>query len=673
MNPLLDCHALPHFDRIDPADIEPALDRVLADHEAVVRHIVGSRPQRFDLAWMPLERADVAISAVWSVVSHLCGVADTPELRAAYAAGQARLIAHNSKVMQNEALYAVLADLRAADGFRHLADADRAVVDRALRDFRLAGVALPPADRARYAEIRLELSALSTAFGNAVLDATDAWFEHVEDEAMLAGIPAADRAMFAQEAHKRGLTGWVVTLHQPSVSAVLGFADSRALRERVYTASGTRASDQGPQAGRFDNSQRMSHILQLRAEAARLLGFADAAEWSLATKMAANPAQVLTFLRDLGDKARTAAQRDLDSLRAFAEQALGLESLEPWDIGIVAERLRQARYSVDEQEVRAYFPVDRVLAGWRMLLERLFGIHLVARPDIAVYHPDICYYDVLDEGGTVFAGVYLDLHARQGKRGGAWMAQARPRISDGAVQRGPVAYLVCNFAPLMEGSPCLLSHKDVQTLLHETGHCLHHLFTRVDRPDIAGTNGFEWDAIELPSQLMEDFAWDRDILTGMSGHHQTGETLPGALFDKLLAARHFLSGMALVRQIEFAQFDLLLHAGEPDDDPMRVIETVRKEVAVVRPPHWHRFPHAFTHIFSGGYVAGYYGYLWGEILAADGFQQFAEAGLLDRDTATLFREEVLSRGASRPAAVSFRAFRGRDADPQALMRRHGLA
>ncbi|WP_243445607.1 M3 family metallopeptidase [Sphingosinicella microcystinivorans] len=672
MNALLNTLDLPHFGDIRPDQIEPALDKVIADHQMVVRTLVETKPRSFAEAWMPLERADTAIAGVWSAVSHLHGVADTPELRAAFVAGQARLVENHLQVMQNEGLYDVLVALTTTREFAALPEADRAAVEHMLRDFRLSGVTLDAEARARFAAISVELSTLTTAFGNAVLDATDGWFEHVEDAALLAGISDADKAMFAGAASARGLHGWVVTLQMPSVNAILTFAEDRGLRERVYTASGTRASDQGPLAGRFDNSERIASILALRREAATLLGFTDPAAWSLATKMASSAQEVLAFLRDLGRRAKPAAEREFAALTAYAAEHLGIDDLQPWDVAFVSERLRKARYAVDEQEVRAYFPVERVIAGWQQLLDRLFGIRLVARADVAVYHPDACYYDVTDETGEVFAGVYVDLHSRSGKRSGAWMAQARPRLNDGNVRRVPVAYLVCNFSPRTDSNPSLLSHREVVTFLHETGHCLHHLFTRVDRPGIAGTNGFEWDAIELPSQLMEDFAWDRQVLQDMSGHYRTGVPLPDALFDNLLAARQFLSGMFIVRQVEFALFDLLLHLGTMGTDPIEVAEAVRDEVAVVRPPAWHRFPHAFTHIFGGGYASGYYSYLWAEVLAADGFQRFAEAGLIDRWAATKLRDEVLSRGASRPAADSFRAFRGRDADPQAMLIRHGL-
>jgi oligopeptidase A len=670
---LLDPLALPRFPDITPAAILPALNVAIAHNRSVVTMLTETRPTAFADAWLPYERAGNAIDALWSAVSHLHGVADTPELRAVYAEGLKRLTENSMEVGQNRDLYEVFVALSVSPDFATLNDADRVAVEHAIRGFTLSGVALEEAQRDRFKTILIELSDLSTQFGSAVLDATDAWSELITDEDMLAGVSDADKAMLRDAAAALGEVGWRVTLQQPSVNAILTFAEDRDLRARVYRASATRASDQGPNAGEFDNSARIARTLELRHEAAHLLGFPDPVAWSLATKMAPNAGEVLAFLRDLARRAKPAAQADLAAMKAFAAEELDIHDFQPWDGPFVANRLRQARYAVDEQAVRAYFPVERVMEGWQTLLSRLFGLTLVERDDVALWHPDGRYFDVADADGTVFSGLYLDLHARSGKRGGAWMDQARPRLADGNAVRVPVAYLVCNFAPKGEGSPSLLSHNDVSTLLHETGHCLHLLFTRVNRPSVAGTSGFEWDAIELPSQLMEDFAWDRQVLTDMSGHHETGDRLPAALFDKMVAARCFQSGMFIVRQVELAMFDLLLHLGTMGSDPIEVIEAVRDEVAVIRPPEWHRFPHAFSHIFSGGYAAGYYGYLWAELLAADGFATFAEAGLVDRATGDRFREEVLSRGATRPAADSFRAFRGRDADPAAMLARHGLA
>lgn len=672
-NPLLDTRALPRFAEITADHIAPALDVALARHAATIEALVRDKPLTFAEAWLPLERAEAELSAIWAAVSHLHAVADSPELRAAYQEGEQRLVTNSIIVGQNRDLYEVFEALAATPEFAALPDADRVAVEHALRDFRLSGVALEEAARERFKAVSVELATLSNEFGSAVLDATDAWEELITDEADLAGLSDTDKAMFAAAAQAKGQTGWRVTLQAPSVNAILTFAENRDLRARVYQAYGTRASDQGPHAGQFDNSQRIARILELRHEAAQLLGFADPVQWSLATKMASDGGAVLAFLRDLAARAKPAAQRDLDELKAFAAEKLGIADLQPWDVGYASNRLRQALYAVDEAEIRGYFPVEKVMQGWQMLLERLFGIRLEPREGASLYHADARFYDVVDESGKAIAGLYLDLFARPGKRGGAWMGEARPRRHDGDHVQLPVAYMVCNFAPATADSPSLLSHSDVGTLLHETGHCLHLLLTEVNRPNIAGTTGFEWDAVELPSQLMEDFAWDRQVLTAMSGHYKTGEPLPQDLFDRLLRARHFQAGLFMVRQIEFGLFDMLLHLGTMGSDPIEVIEAARDEVAVLRPPAWHRFPHAFAHIFAGGYASGYYSYLWAELLAADGFMAFAEAGLLDRATGDRFRAEVLAKGATRPAAESFRAFRGRDPDPRAMLVRHGLA
>jgi oligopeptidase A len=671
-NPLLDTVSLPRFAEISPSHIAPAIDFALAQYDDTVAKLIDDQPTSFETVWLPYERTDTALNTIWSAVSHLNGVADTPALRAAYVEGERRLVEHSVKVGQNRDLYDIFVKLSKSREFATLPDADRAAVEYAIREFTLAGVALEPKQREQFKAISVELCELSTQFGNAVLDATDAWSELVTDEIALTGVSDTDKAMFADAAKANGQDGWLVTLQQPSVNAILTFAENRDLRARVYRAFVTRASDEGPNAGQFDNTARITRILELRRQTASLLGFADPVEWSLTTKMAPNAGDVMKFLYDLADRAKPAATRDLAMLKTFAAGECGITDFEPWDTGFVANRLLQLRYAVNEQEVRRYFPVDRVISGWQTLMQRLFGITLVERNDMSLYHPAVRYFDVIGEDGASFAGLYVDLHARPGKRGGAWMDQARPRLADGNIKQVPVAYLVCNFAPGGDDTPSLLSHNDVTTLLHETGHCIHLLFTQVDRPSIAGTQGFEWDAIELPSQLMEDFAWDVEILTDMSGHFATGEPLPSDLFDRLVKARHFQAGMIMMRHFEFALFDLILHLGTRGSDPLVVLESVRNQVAVIRPPVWNRFPNSFSHIFAGGYASGYYSYLWAELLAADGFMAFAEAGTVDRATGDRFRQEVLARGATRPAADSFRAFRGRDADPEAMLIRHGL-
>jgi oligopeptidase A len=672
LNPLLDTAGLPRFDEIAPDQIAPAIADLVARHDAVVADLVATRPTAFADMWLPLERIDAEMGAVWSAVSHLHAVADTPDLRAAHAAAQAVLVEHGMRVGQNQDLYALHRDLVESAGFADLEPADRVAVQRALRGFTLSGVGLAEGERLRFGANAVELSAVGNAFSSAVLDATEAWSEHVTDAGDLAGVSEQAMEMFAAAARAKGLDGWLVTLQQPSVMAVMAFAENRDLRARVYRANGTRASDQGPNAGEFDNGARIARLLELRTENARLLGFHSHVERSLFTKMADSGDEILAFLRELAARARPFAEAEIAEVREFA-RALGIEELQPWDVAFVSDRLRQARHSIDEQEVRAYFPVARVVAGWTDLLRDLFGIVLAPRADVPTWHGDAVYYDVADADGAVFAGMYLDLHARTGKRGGAWVAPARSLMEADGVRTLPVAHLTCNFAPKDADGVALLSHDDVVTLLHETGHALHHVFGLIERPIIGGISGYEWDAVELPSQLMEDFAWDARVLTGMSGHHETGETLPADLFQRMLGAREFQSGLFLLRQIEFAMTDIILHSGVMGSDPMVVQNAVRDEIAVVRPPEWHRMPHSFGHIFSGGYAAGYYSYLWAELLAADAFGRFVENGVVDRATGDRLRREVLSRGASRPAIESFRAFMGRDPDPAALLRRHGLA
>ncbi len=670
---LLDAYTLPRFSHLVPEAILPALDAALDEYSRCVEQLVAEKPTTFETLWKPLERAQVKVDALWSAVSQLNAVRSDEALRVAYDAGQARLVETGSAIGQNRPLFDLLQTLSETADFAARPPADRAAVLHMIRGCKLSGVGLEAGPRARYAEIELELSGLSTEFDNAVKDATDNWCELVTDRDRLAGLPESALEMFAASARERDAdAGWLVTLQMPSVNAILTFAENRDLRRRVYEAFGTRASDRGPDAGRFDNSGRIARIVALRAEAAALLGFADPVEQSLSTKMADSSGTVLAFLRDLARHAKPAAARELEELRSFAAASLAIADLEPWDIAFVSSRMRLDRYGVDEAQVREYFPAERVLQGWRELLATLFGVRLFQRDDVDVWHGDVRYYDLAGEDGEVFAGLYVDLYARSGKRGGAWMAEARPRLETEDGTSRPVAYLTCNFSPVSPAAPSLLSQNDVRTLLHETGHCLHHLFTAIDRPSVAGPSGFEWDAVELPSQLMEDFAWDLRVLTSMSGHYRTGESLPADLFVKLTAARRFQSAMGVVRNIEFSLFDILLHLGELGYDPMTVIAAAREEAAVIVMPEWHRFPHSFTHIFAGGYAAGYYSYLWAEVLAADAFAVFAEAGLLDRATGDKLRADILSRGASRPAAESFRAFRGRDPDPAELLRRRGL-
>ena len=676
-NPLLSDAPLPAFSRIGAVDVVPAIDTILADYQSGIDRLTAAgSPHDFDHVMLEQERLDQRLAHAWAPVSHLHAVADSKELRAAYEQAEEKITDFASALGQNRGLYAKVQAVADAPGFAQRSRPECALVEHALRDFRLSGVALEEPARTRFREIANELSKLTTAFSNAVLDATDGWQEHIEDERDLAGIPESGRSVLREYARARDLGGWLVTLKQPAVQAVLTYADKRSLRERVYWAYQTRASDQGPDAGKFDNSERMEKILALCHEAAQLLGFANAAEESLATKMAETPAEVLAFLRDLIARAKPVAQHELEELRGFARSELKLETLESWDVAYASEKLRLARYALDEEQLKAYFPLPAVMDGMFALAGRLYGISVEpAREAVDVWHPDVRYCEVRDADGKPVAGVYLDLYARSGKRGGAWMDVCRARFRDGDSVQLPIAFLTCNFAPADGERPALLTHDDVQTLFHEFGHGLHHMLTRIDLPSIGGIDGVEWDAVELPSQFMENFCWNRQALDLFAKHWSSGDKLPGELFDKMLAARHFQAGMFLCRQLEFGLFDFLLHANYDPARGARVMETLeaaRREAAVLHPPAWQRFPHAFTHIFAGGYAAGYYSYLWAEVLSADVFGAFEERGAIDAATGARFRDEFLSVGASRPALESFIGFRGRAPQPDALLHSYGL-
>jgi oligopeptidase A len=676
-NPLLTAGALPAFSRIQPAQVLPAVDSVLGDYRAAIDALVADpRPRTFAGVMQSQEALENRLEHVWSPVSHLHAVADSEPLRKAYAQALEKITEHSTELGQNRDLYAAVKSVADAGDFASLPRPARTLVEHALRDFRLSGVALEEPARSRFREIANTLARLSNEFENAVLDATEAWSEPVADEAALAGLGETDRALLREYAREAGQDGWLVTLKQPSVQAVLTFADNRALRERLYAAYQTRASDQGPNAGQFDNSQRIEEIMALRHEAAQLLGFDNSAEESLATKMAGTPQRVLAFLRDLAARARPVAERELTELRAFARDELAIADLQPWDVAYAAEKLRQRKYALSEEELKPYFPLPAVIDGLFAITERVFGVRLAPQVGVDVWHPDVRFYDVLDAGGNVIAGAYVDLYARSGKRGGAWMDVCRSRFRDTATTHLPVAYLTCNFAPPTPDQPSLLTHDDVTTMFHEFGHGLHHLLTEIDYPSVSGISGVEWDAVELPSQFMENFVWQREALALFARHWKTGAPLPDELFQRMLAAKHFHAGLFLVRQLEFGLFDFRLHL---EYDPQRgaraleLLDEVRREVAVIRPPAWQRMPHSFGHIFAGGYAAGYYSYLWAELLSADAFGRFEEAGVFDRASGEAFRRSILAIGGSRPALESFVEFRGREPKSDALLRSYGLA
>jgi oligopeptidase A len=675
LNPLLADGELPAFSAITPEHVLPAIEVVLADYRVEVERLVADPAARdFNSLIAPLERLEERLGRSFAPVSHLHGVKDSPELRAVYSAAQEKITAHSTELGQNRELFLATEAVRNASSYALLDRAQQTIVNDSLRDFRLSGVALEEPARSRYREIQNRLSRIETEFEEAVLDATDAWTRPVS-ELELAGLPDSARTMLAHAAKDKQRPGHLATLKGPVVQAILTFADDRNLREVVYTAYNTRASDQGPHAGQFDNSARIGEILALRHETANLLGFASSAQLSLADKMAGTPERVLAFLRDLAGRAKPVAERELAELRAFAAE-LGIADLQPWDVAYASEKLRERRFDFSEEDLKPYFPLPQVMAGLFALTERVFGVHLVERHDVDVWHPDVQFFDVLDADGRVRAGVYLDHFTRAGKRGGAWMDVCQTPLADGANSRRPIAFLTCNFAPPGDGKPSLLTHDDVLTLFHEFGHGLHHLLTEVHWPSVGGINGVEWDAVELPSQFMENFGWEREALDSFARHWQTGETLPQPLYEKMLAARYFHAGLFLVRQLEFGLFDFRLHL---EFDPTRgqrtleILDEVRREVAVLPPPAWHRGPHAFTHIFSGGYAAGYYSYLWAEVLSADAFAAFEEAGVFDAATGERYRREILAVGGSRPALESFIAFRGREPEPDALLRSYGFA
>lgn len=675
-NPLLRDLPLPDFAELRAEHVAPAITERLAQWQAAVDAVLAD-PQAVDFASAiaPIEQAADALSRSFSPVSHLHSVADSPELREAFLAALEQITAFNAELSQNQALYERFAAIAERPDFADLSLAQRAVVNDGLRDFRLGGVALEEPARTRFRQISTELARLQAEFEQAVTDASDAWQLPVNDEQTLAGLPAAALRTAKAEAERRELPGWVLTLRAPCYIAVMTHARDRQLRQTMYRAWQTRASDQGADPA-HDNSERMEQILRLRHEAANLLGFDSAAHRSLATKMAGTPQEVIDFLNDLGARARPAAGIELDDLREFAASKLDLDELQPWDLSYAAERLKESRFGLSEDDLKPYLPMPRVLQGLFERCTALFGVRIVERPEVATWHPDARYFEVLDQGTNLpRAGFYLDPYARAGKRGGAWMDVCASRARFGQTAQLPIAYLTCNFAPPSGDQPALLTFEEVTTLFHEFGHGLHHMLTEVDWPRIGGISGVEWDAVELPSQFLENFCWERSVLDQFARHVDSGEKLPDELYQKLLATRHFHAGMWLVRQLEFALFDFQMHLHYDPQQGGRIystLEAVREQVAVVRPPEWTRFAHAFGHIFAGGYDAGYYSYLWAEVLSADAFAAFTEAGLDDPGTGARFRREILAVGASRPAAESFAAFRGREPKLEPLLASYGL-
>ena len=672
-NPLLNFSGLPHFDKVQANHVTPAMDHLLQQgRELVERLATGQEAPTWDNFARPLEDMEEQISRAWSQVSHMNAVVNSPELREAYNENLPKLTAFYADLSQDERLYAKFRALRSSSEYASLNKAQQKIIENELRDFRLGGAELAEDKKARFKEIQEELSKLSSRFEENLLDTTNAYSLVVEDADELKGIPA-DVLQAAQEAAQEdGKSGWKFTLHFPSYMPVLQYADHRPLRETLYRAYATRASEFGKPE--WDNTTLIADILKLRQEAAQMLGYANYAEMSLATKMAESPQQVTEFLHTLAARAKPFAERDMQELKEYAARKLDLHDIQAWDVAYVSEKLREEKYAFSDQEVKQYFPEAQVLAGLFKVTETIFGVH-VQQTEAPVWHPDVTFYEITDAGGKLVGQFYLDLYARNNKRGGAWMDEAITRRKKSDYIETPVAFLTCNFSAPVGGKPALFTHDEVITMFHEFGHGLHHMLTQVDEYGVSGIKGVEWDAVELPSQFMENFCWEWDVLRHMTKHVDTGEHLPKPLFDKMVAAKNFQAGMQTVRQIEFSLFDMRLHS---DFDPngnessLDLIEKVRDEVAVVRPPKWNRFPNNFSHIFAGGYAAGYYSYKWAEVLSADAYSMFEENGVLSEETGRRFWNEILAQGGSRPALESFIAFRGREPSIDALLRHNGM-
>lgn len=676
-NVLLENTSLPPFGDIQIEQVEAALDaRLDACWAAIERVAADKSPPSWETVVAPIEEQDDQLNNTWSPVSHLNAVMNSEALREVYTRCLAKLTDYFTAMGQHQGLFAAYEALAASPAYAGLDQAQKQSLDNALRDFKLAGVALPDAQKQRYAAIQKRLSELSNQFSNQVLDATQGWNKWLESAADLAGLPDTALQQARQAAERKGKSGYLITLDMPSYLAVMMHAENRALRQEVYTAYCTRASDQGPTAGQWDNTPLIDEILALRHELAQLLDCANYAECSLITKMADTPAQVIEFLYELAEKSKPQAEAELNELRGFAAEHYAIDDLQAWDVTFCSEKLRQQQYNISEEALRPYFPANKVIDGLFTLVKRLFDVEFVGDRRVKTWHEDASFYWVRRNGENI-AGFYFDLFARENKRGGAWMGTCRSRRlrADGA-QQLPIAYLTCNFTPAVGATPSLLTHNEVTTLFHEFGHGLHHMLTRINVAGVSGITGVAWDAVELPSQFMENWCWQPEVIPMISGHYQTGEALPQALLDNMLAAKNFQSAMQMVRQLEFSLFDLLLHQDfDPQQprSPQQVLDAVRARVAVIIPPAFNRFQNSFTHIFAGGYAAGYYSYKWAEVLSSDAFARFEEEGIFNVQVGNDFLSSVLEMGGSRPAMDLFKAFRGREPEIDALLRHSGIS
>ena len=671
-NVLLHLGEEPRFDQIKTEDIKPALQTAIAEAREQIAAIKAQTHTDWANTVEKLTDITERVGRIWSVVSHLNSVVDTPELRAVYNELMPEITIFFTEIGQDIELYNRFKIIKNSAEFDTLSPAQQTKLNHDLRDFVLSGAELPPEQQAELAQLQTEGAQLGAKFAQNIQDATDAFGIYFDDAAPLAGIPEDSLAMFAAAAQSEGKTGYKIGLQIPHYLAVIQYADNRELREQIYRAYVTRASELSDD-GKFDNTANINRTLENALKTAKLLGFKNYAELSLATKMADTPEQVLNFLHDLARRAKPFAEKDFAEIKAFARENLNIEDPQSWDLSYAAEKLRQAKYAFSEAEIKKYFPISKVLAGLFAQIKKLYGIEL-AEKTVPVWHKDVRYFELKQDGQTI-GGVYMDLYAREGKRGGAWMDgyKSRRRFADGTLQL-PTAYLVCNFTPPVGDKEARLSHDEIITLFHETGHGLHHLLTQVDEVGVSGINGVEWDAVELPSQFMENFVWEYDVLAQMSSHEETGAVLPKELFNKMHAAKNFQRGMFLVRQMEFAIFDMEIYHQEDEGrlkEWPQILDKVRQEVAVTQPPAYNRFALSFSHIFAGGYAAGYYSYAWAEVLSADAYAAFEESDDV-AETGRRFWKEVLAVGGSRSAAESFKAFRGREPSLDALLRHSGF-
>lgn len=676
MNPLLTDAIRPDFDAISISEFEPAVEQVLAENRQLIAELIAQGADTWDTLAFKLEEADDRLNKVWSIVSHYNSVLNSDELRDIYKRLIALLTDYHTEMGQNVELYNAYQRLADRDDFDSLTQAQKQSIKHILRSFTLSGVALPQEAKAAYSDLKKKLSALSNVFSENVLDATQAWTLHIPDKNSLPGLPESTLQLLASLAKENGYTdGYLLTLDAPCYLPVMTYCDDAGIRETMYQAFMTRASDQGPHAGKWDNTQTIQDILAARQALAKLLSFDNFAEKSLATKMADTVDEVVEFLEQLADKAAEVAKREFEELKDFARRVSGKDEFNIWDSAYYAEKLKQQRFDISQEELRPYFPVPVVLEGLFEIVKRLFAIDVKLRPEVSTFHKDAHYYSIYSQGYEI-AGFYLDLYARKNKRGGAWMADCRSRrkLDDGSIQM-PIAFLVCNFTPPVEDQPSLLTHNEVTTLFHEFGHGLHHMLTTVDVLGVSGIAGVPWDVVELPSQFLENWCWQEEALPLMSRHYQTGEPLPKVMLDKMLDAKYFQSGMAMMRQIEFAMFDFLLHrdfSEQENNDVLALMDYVRDKVAVIKPPAYTRFSHAFSHIFAGGYAAGYYSYKWAEVLAADAFSRFEEEGIFNPQTGMEYKERILQQGGSLEAIDMFVNFRGRKPSVDPLLKQAGI-